>query len=469
MPKHGSRSLAVVVLAAGQGKRIRSKVPKVLHPVCGRPALLHVLKAAAHVRPDRLIVVVNHDKEALAAAVRSWGIEPRPAFVDQGRALGTGHAVMVAEKAVGRCDEVLVLAGDEPLHTGAGIAALLRAHRRRGAAATLVTTTLPDAHGYGRIVREGDSFVRIAEEKDATATERRIHEVATMAYAFRRVALFGALPLVGTENRQREYYLPDVFAILKEKGDIVGVMEADLGGGLGINTRSELANVSAIMRGRINSAHMDAGVTLVDPSQTYIDAGVRIGADTVIAPLTFLEGETRVGSRCEIGPSARIVDSRVDDGAYVQFSVVRGARIGADCSVGPFASLRPGTVLAAGAKAGSFVEIKASRIGPGSKVPHLSYIGDATLGRNVNVGAGTITCNYDGWEKHATVIGDDALIGSDTMLVAPVRIGKRAMTGAASAITRDVPAGALAVERSEQRVVKGYRARKAAEKKLSKR
>lgn len=462
--KKAPRSLAVVVMAAGKGKRLRSKLPKVLMPVCGRPALWHVLRAARRLRPERLVVVVHHGREDVEAAVRSWGGRPEPVFVDQGDPQGTGHAVMTAERAVGRASEVVVVPGDSPLITGEMLRDLLRTHRRRGAVATVQTTELPDARGYGRVIRDGTSLVRIAEEKDATPTERRIREVCTSVYAFDRAALFGALPLVGTDNVQREYYLPDVLSILVQKGESVAVERADFGGALDINTHASLARASGAMRARINADHMANGVTILDPGQTYIDVTVRLGAETVLYPLTFLEGATKVAAGCTIGPSVRLVDTSVGEGSEVQFAVVREARIGAGASVGPFASIRPGTVLGDGAKVGTFVEVKASRVGKGSKVPHLSYVGDATIGEGTNVGAATVTVNYDGYEKHRTVVGDDVRIGSDTMLVAPIRIGNGAVTGAGSVLTRDVPPGALAVERSEQKIVKGYRKRKDAKK-----
>jgi bifunctional UDP-N-acetylglucosamine pyrophosphorylase/glucosamine-1-phosphate N-acetyltransferase len=279
-------------------------------------------------------------------------------------------------------------------------------------------------------------------------------------YAMRRPDLFRALPLVGRENRQREYYLNDVLPILMDKGERISALKVDVGGVMGVNSRSDLAATVRLMRERINEEHMANGVTLLDPATTYIDVDVRVGRDAVIHPMTFLEGSTRIGAGCEIGPSTRLVDTRVDDGAIVQFSVVKGSRIGEGATVGPYASLRPGTVLKPGAKAGTFVEVKGSTLGRGAKVPHLSYVGDATVGDRTNVGAATVTVNYDGYEKHRTVIGKDVRIGSDTMLVAPIRIGDGAVTGAGSVITDDVPAGALAVERSQQRVVKGYRKRK---------
>ena len=455
-----SRTVAAVVMAAGRGKRLRSAMPKVLHPVCGRPVLWHVLRAVEKVRPDRVVVVVSHGREAVEDAVRSWNLKSTVSFVDQGDPLGTGHAVMAAERAVGRAADVLVLPGDNPLLTGDMLRDILRLHRRRKPAATVQTTVLPDATGYGRVVRNGDRLVRIAEERDSTADERAIREVATSVYVFRRDDLFRALPSVGRDNSQQEYYLPDVLGILAEKGEDVRALTADYGGALDVNSRAALARAAGAMRRRINEDIMASGVTLVDPDRTYVDAGVQVGVDSVIQPLTFLEGDTRIGRGCTIGPSTRISDSRVDDDAEVQFSVVRGAKIGARATVGPYANLRPGTVLAPDAKAGAFVEIKASRVGQGSKVPHLSYVGDAEIGEGANIGAGTITCNYDGYEKHRTIIGDRAFIGSDTMLVAPVRVGRDAVTGAGSAITRDVPDGALAVERAEQRVVDGYAKRR---------
>jgi len=453
-----SRSLAAVVMAAGRGKRLKSEIPKVLHPVCGRPVLWHVLTAAGALRPEKLIVVVHHGRERVEEEVRAWGFDAT--FVDQGEPLGTGHAVMVAERAVGRTADVLVLPGDEPLVTADQLRALMALHRRRKPAAVVQTTEASDARGFGRVIKEGDSFLRVTEGDEASSAELEIREVATSVYSFRREDLFKALPVISRETKQREYYLHHVLPVLVDKGEDVLVHRVDNGGSVGMNSRAEQAFASAVMRRRINDGLMASGVTIVDPGQTYVDAGVKVGRDTVIQPLTFLEGDTRIGSGCEIGPSARIRDSRVGDGAEIQFSVVREASIGARASVGPYASLRPGTVLKAGAKAGTFVELKQTTVGEGSKVPHLAYVGDATIGRGANIGAGTITCNYDGIDKHPTVIGDGAFIGSDTMLVAPVRIGKDAVTGAGSAITKDVPAGALAVERGEQRVVEGYSKRR---------
>src|SRR4051812_5824409 len=446
-------------MAAGKGKRLKSKTPKVLHPVCGRPILWHVMRAAQSLRPDTIAVVVAGGP-AVEDAVRSWEVKPAPVFVDQGTPLGTGHAVLVAEDAVRRADEVVVLTGDEALLTGPMLKAVLRRHRRRRAAATVQTVQLSDAKGFARVVKERDRLLRLAEDGSTDPEVASIREVATSVYAFGRKELYAALPVLDNDNQQREYYLPDVPGILIDKGELVVVEEADFGNALGANSRSELARATVVMRNRINEEHMASGVTLEDPASTYIDVDVRIGADTVIRPNTYLEGASRIGKGVTIGPSTRVVEGVVGDGSEVQFSVVRRATIGAGVEVGPYASIRPGTVLEDGSKAGTFVEIKASRVGKGSKVPHLSYVGDTTIGKRVNVGAATVTANYDGYDKHETVIDDDAHIGSDTMLVAPVRVGKGAVTGAGSVITRDVPPGSLAVERSEQRNVEGYRKRK---------
>jgi bifunctional UDP-N-acetylglucosamine pyrophosphorylase/glucosamine-1-phosphate N-acetyltransferase len=451
-----------VVLAAGKGKRMRSALPKVLHEVCGRPSLWYVLKATMAARPASIAVVVGHEKNEVEEAVRAWAIKPEPVFVDQGEPLGTGHAVLAAEQAVGGVDDVLILPGDDPLVSPEDVRAVRRAHARGGSAASLLITEVANPRGYARVVREGSRLISFAPEERADASPhlRKIKEVSTLVYLVRREDLYLALPKVDRENRQREYYLPDVIPILLDKGERVTVVPVDWGGAMGLNSRGGLAAVIRVLRGRILQSHMSAGVSFVDPDTTYVDVDVRIGQDTVIQPSTFLQGHTRIGPGCAIGPYARIVDSTVGDGAEVTFSVVREARIGSGASVGPFASIRPGTVLDEGAKAGTFVEIKASRVGKGSKVPHLAYVGDAKLGRDVNIGAGTITANYDGFEKHRTIIGDEVHVGSDTMLIAPVKVGKRAWTGAGSVITRDVPAGALAVERAEQRTVLGYDERK---------
>ena len=436
---------------------MRSSVPKVLHEICGRPCLWHVVRAAHAARPVSLSIVVAYERSEIEEAVAGWALSIVPRFVDQGTPMGTGHAVLAAEDSTAGAADVLVLPGDEPLVTGEQVRGLMAMHRRRDVAAVAQTTVPDDPRGFARMIRDANGeFVRLAEGTDATAQQRALSEVATSVYAFRRDQLYEALPLVGRVNSQHEYYLPDVLGILHDKGERVAVQLVDNGGSVGANSRAELAKAAEVMRTRINRRHMDAGVTMIDPSQTYIDVDARVGPDTTVMPMTFLEGSTRVGRDCLIGPATRLVDARVGDGATVTFSVVRDARIGRGASVGPYASIRPGTVVEDDAKAGTFVEVKASRIRKGAKVPHLSYVGDADIGERANLGAGTVTANYDGFEKHRTVIGDEAHVGSDTMFVAPVRIGKRAWTGAGSTITRDVPDGALGVERAEQRNIRGY-------------
>jgi bifunctional UDP-N-acetylglucosamine pyrophosphorylase / glucosamine-1-phosphate N-acetyltransferase len=448
-----------VVLAAGKGERLKSGTPKVLHGVCGRPLLWHTLQAVRAAKPERIVVIVGHGADDVRDAVASWRMKPSPAFVEQAEQLGTGHAVLLAEKAVGKVDDVLVANGDFDPITAADLRKVLATHRRTGAAVTLGSTVLDEPGGYGRVVREGSRVTDVIEGRDATPAVRRIHEVATNWIAFRRDLLFGTLPLLDRENRQREYYLNRAISIFLDKGERVDAVICDTGGILGANTRAGVAALEALLRRRVNEAHMAAGVSMIDPAATYIDVEVRIGRDSVIYPNTFVESGSRIGARCTIGPSTAIARSRVGDGSAVWFAVVEDSKIGRGCEVGPFARLRPGSVLEDGAQIGNYVEVKASRIGKRSKAKHLAYIGDAEVGAGVNIGAGTVVVNYDGYEKHLTVIADGARIGSDTMLVAPVRVGKGAVTGAGSVITKDVPAGALAVERADQRNVQGYRKR----------
>jgi bifunctional UDP-N-acetylglucosamine pyrophosphorylase / glucosamine-1-phosphate N-acetyltransferase len=457
------QSLALVVLAAGKGKRIKSSTPKVLHPICGEPALWHVLKAASAAKPTKIVVVVGHGSADVESAVRSWGFTPAPVFVQQREQLGTGHAVMVAERAVGRAVDVLIANGDFDPVRPQDVRRLVRRHRRTGAAVTIASSELDEPGGYGRIIRQGSRVVDVIEGIDAPPVVRAIHEVGTNWMVFRRDLLFATLPLVDRENRQREYYLNRAVSILLEKGERVDALVCDTGGVMGLNSRGGLASVERVVRDRTNASHMAAGVTLIDPATTYIDVGVRIGGDTVIRPLTFLEGSTRVGAGCRIGPSTRVVDSTVGDRSEVTFAVVLGSKIGRDVTVGPFVRMRPGVVMADGSKAGAFVDLKNVQVGRRSKVPHLSYVGDARLGDDVNIGAGNITANFDGYEKHVTVIHDGARTGSDTILVAPVTVGRGAVTGAGSVITQDVPAGALGLERGEQRNLEGYRKRKDAD------
>jgi len=456
-------TLAAVILAAGRGKRLKSARPKVLHPICGRPALWHVVQTALAARPDRLVIVVGHDAEDVRAEMSSWRLTPKPVFVEQRQQLGTGHAVRVAEPAVGRLADVLVANGDfDPVLPG-DVRSLVRHHRRVDAAATIASTDLTDPGTYARIIRDGRRVVDVIEGRDAPADVRRIHEVGTNWIVFRRATLFATLPRVDRRNRSKEYYLNRAISLMLADGARVDAIVCDTGGTLGLNSRGGLAAVTEVVRRRINERHLDAGVTLIDPAATYIDVDATIGPDTTIYPNTLVEGATAIGSACVIGPSTRLRDATIGDRTEVTFSVVTGSTIGRDAHVGPFARLRDGVELADGATIGNFVEAKATRVGRGSKAKHLTYLGDAEIGDDVNVGAGTVTVNYDGYRKHRTLIEDGASIGSDTMLVAPITVGRSATTGAGSVITKDVPPGALAVERAEQRTVPEYRDRKDAE------
>jgi bifunctional UDP-N-acetylglucosamine pyrophosphorylase/glucosamine-1-phosphate N-acetyltransferase len=457
------RSLALVVLAAGKGKRMHSSLAKVLHPIAGRPALWHVLQAGMVAKPNKVIVVVGHDADQVEVAVRSWGITPTPVFVRQRSQLGTGHAVLAAERAVGRSDDVLVMGGDYDPVTGEDVKRLVASHRRGSAVATTASTELDEPGGYGRVVRRGPRLLEIVEEIDASPDIRAIREVWIVLAVFRRKELFAALPKLDRKNRQREYYLNRVIPMFLGDGHRVTVISVDTGGVMGVNSLGGLAAVDRVVRGRINARHMARGVTVIDPMTTYIDVDVSIAAGTVIRPLTFLEGASTIGAGCDIGPSTRLTDCEIGDRCRVTFAVGELARVGEGVGVGPFAYLRPDADLADGVHVGSYVEIKASTVGRASKVPHLSYVGDAEIGAGTNIGAATVFVNYDGYAKHRTTVGDDVRIGSDTMLVAPVTVGNGAVTGAGSVITKDVPPGALAVARGDQHTIEGYRSRKDAE------
>ncbi len=445
--------LAVVVLAAGEGTRMKSSLPKVLHKICGRPIISYIINAVQNLNPVKLIIVVGHQKEKVMENLDD-GIE----VVAQESQLGTGHAVLVVEQYLSDYEgSVLVLSGDSPLIKSETLLELVRLRENSMATAAILTAKLKDPGGYGRIIRHGNEIIRIVEEKDATVDEVKNDEVNSGIYCFDNVKLFDFLKDVKNENQQKEYYLTDVIGVIKDNGEkVVSMMVEDEDEILGINSRRQQAKVDEIMRKRINYRLMDEGVTFIDPDLSFVGPDVIVGKDTVIYPLTFLEGKTSIGEGCEIGPSARLVNATIGKDVKIQNSVISESIVGDGASIGPFCSLRKGTEIKKRAKVGTFVEIKKSEVGVNSKVPHLSYIGDATIGDNVNIGAGSITCNYDGIEKHRTIIEDDVFIGSDTMLVAPLRVHKGAMTGAGSTITLDVPAESLAVERSEQRMVKDY-------------
>lgn len=452
-----NRELAIVILAAGQGKRMKSDLPKVLHEICGSPLVGYVLRASRELDPGEIAIVVGNGAEEVRSAT-GGGVR----YALQEEQKGTGHAVMAALEGMDKeFTEVLVLPGDAPLIMAETLRRLIEARREGDAVASLLSATVPEPEGYGRIIRNEEGTVKaIVEEVDATEEQRAITEVNSCTYVFDREALEGGLELLGTDNAQGEYYLTDVIGRFTDEGRSVAAVRGAAEEVFGVNDRAQLAQTAALMRRRINESLMAMGITMVDPSVTYVDHGVTVGAQTVIMPMVYLTGQTAVGEGCTIGPCTSINDSTVDDGADVRFSVVDGCSIGKGADVGPFSRLRPGTVLEEGSKAGSFVEMKKTKVGRGSKVPHLSYIGDTTIGERANVGAGSITCNYDGENKYPTVIGDRAFIGSDTMMVAPVNIGDDATTGAGSVITEDVPSGSLGIERTAQKNVSGWKGRK---------
>jgi bifunctional UDP-N-acetylglucosamine pyrophosphorylase / glucosamine-1-phosphate N-acetyltransferase len=449
----------VVILAAGQGTRMRSATPKLLHPLCGRAMIAWPVAAARAAGAGRIVVVDGPDRrlEQTLDGTATLAIQPIPA--------GTADAVRAAAQHIDPQAPVVVLNGDVPLISARSITALVETHEREGAAATIGTVVLDDPSGYGRVVRAPDGTVeRVVETKhpgDASELELHIREVNTGLFAFDGAELLMALEQVSSDNAQGEQYLPDVLPILRAHERTVVAHELeDADDMLGINDRVALASVRRIAQQRIHEHHMLAGVTIVDPGATVIDADIEIGPDSVIAPFTSLHGATRVGAGSTVGPHATVIDTRVGDGAAIVHSYLKGADVGDRVSVGPFAYLRPGAVLREGSKAGTFVEIKNSTVGAGSKVPHLSYIGDADIGEQTNIGASTITANYDGYRKHRTTIGSRVKTSVDTTLIAPVTIGDDAYTAAGSVISADVPPGALGVARSRQKNIEGYAERR---------
>ncbi|MHB8691870.1 MAG: bifunctional UDP-N-acetylglucosamine diphosphorylase/glucosamine-1-phosphate N-acetyltransferase GlmU [Solirubrobacteraceae bacterium] len=449
----------VVILAAGQGTRMRSAKPKLLHELCGR-ALLGWPVAAAQAADASKIVVVDGPERKLMAPFNG---QVRTAIQAQPR--GTADAVKAAAAEIEPGATVIVLAGDVPLIRAETLTALAQVHERDGAAATMLTAVLEDPSGYGRVVRAQDGTVeRVVETKtpgDATEQELQIREVNTGIFAFAGEALLAALEQVGTDNAQGEQYLPDVLPIMRARGLKVGAhVLGDHDETLGINDQVALAGVRAIAQRRIHERHMRAGVTIVHPDSTVIDVDVEIAADAVIEPFTILRGATSIGGHSVIGPGSTLIDTRVASDAKVLHAYCAGAEVGDRVSVGPYAYLRPGTVLREGSKVGTFVEVKNSDLGPGSKIPHLSYIGDADIGSGSNLGAATITANYDGYKKSRTTIGSGVKVSVDTTLVAPITLGDDSFTGAGSVITKDVPEGALGVARAKQTNIEGYSQRR---------
>jgi bifunctional UDP-N-acetylglucosamine pyrophosphorylase / glucosamine-1-phosphate N-acetyltransferase len=449
-------------MAAGEGTRMRSSTPKMLHPVCGRPLVAWPILAAREAGVGRIAAIVSpgHDISAGFPGEVETIVQPEPD--------GTGGAIRAALPLIEAAETVVVLSGDHPLISAEDIAALLEAHASSGAGATMLTIELDDPGSYGRVVRDETGEVeRIVEAKaagDAGDAELAIREINAGTYAFQAAPLAIALRALSNDNAQGEYYLTDVFALMREAGhSVAGHPTEDFAVTMGVNNRVELAAAEVEGRRRILERHMLAGVTVVDPGTTWIDADVEIAADARIEPGTGLRGATAVGAGSVVGPLSTLIDTRIGEDVTVLHSYLVECAVLDGCNVGPFAYLRPGAQLDPGAKAGAFVEVKNSRIGEGAKVPHLAYVGDAEVGAGSNLGAGTITANYDGFRKHRTTIGRDVRIGVDTMLIAPVQVGDAAYTGAGAVIKQDVPEGALAVSQNDQRNIEGYSERKAKE------
>ena len=448
-------AVTAIILAAGEGKRMRSRQPKILHRLCGRPLVGYPLRLA-RTFADRVVMVVPPSADGVAQ-VAGEGV----LTVVQRERLGTGHAVVQAKDACGE-GTILVLPGDMPLLTVETIERLLNHHKAASAAATLLTAIVDNPAGYGRVLRQRGRVARIVEDRDATDDQKKINEIGTSVYCFDARRLWSALAEVRPDNDQGEYYLTDVVAILSRAGATVeAVTVADPSEAQGVNDRKQLAAVAMVQRRRILDRLMEGGVTIVDPASTYIEDTVTIGPDTVVQPQTVIEGATVIGSECVIGAGSHVSGSRLADRVVLKpYSIIEEAAIDEDATLGPFCHLRPGCHIGAGAEIGNFAELKKSRVGKKTKIHHVSYTGDATLGERVNVGAGTITCNYDGQRKHRTVIGDGVFIGTNSSLVAPLTIGEGAYVAAGSVITKDVPPGALALERSPQVVKEGWAAKR---------
>jgi bifunctional UDP-N-acetylglucosamine pyrophosphorylase/glucosamine-1-phosphate N-acetyltransferase len=441
---------------------MKSATPKVLHEICGRSLVGHVLAAAGELEPQNLVVVVGHAREQVTEHLSS--VAPHVRTAVQAEQNGTGHAVRMGLEELGGVVEgtVIVVCGDTPLLTGATLKALSETHSADGNAVTVLTAEMPDATGYGRIVRdETGAVTAIVEHKDADDAVRAIREINSGVFAFDGRLLAEALKQVRTDNSQGEEYLTDVLGILREAGHRVGAsVAADHREIAGINNRVQLAEARRILNDRLLTEAMLAGVTVVDPATTWVDVTVTFGQDAIVHPGTQLQGATHVAEGAEVGPNSRLVDTEVGPGARVDNTVSNGAQIGARASVGPYAYLRPGTRLAAKGKIGTYVETKNASIGEGTKIPHLSYVGDATIGEYTNIGAASVFVNYDGQDKHHTTVGSHCRTGSDNMFVAPVTVGDGAYTAAGSVITKDVPPGSLAVARGQQRNIEGWVARK---------
>lgn len=443
-----------VILAAGQGTRMKSKLYKVLHPVCGKAMVDHVLTQLERVGIDQIVTVVGHGADQVKQLLGD-----RTTYALQAEQLGTGHAVMQAENILGQKDGItLVTCGDTPLFTAETFKQLFAYHEQQGAAATVLTAHTDRPFGYGRIIRDAAGTVaKIVEQKDATPEEAAVQEINTGVYCFNNRELFAALHQLSNDNAQGEYYLTDVIGILKQAGKQVGAFQMDdFTESMGVNDRVALANATRVMQQRINTRHMQNGVTMIDPATTYIDTDVQIGNDTVIEPGVVLKGKTSIGSDCVIGAHSEIRDSVIEDGVTVTASFLENAVMHRDSNIGPYSHLRPKAEIGVGVHIGNFCEVKNAQIGQNTKVGHLTYVGDATLGKEINIGCGTVFVNYDGMNKHHTNVGDYSFIGSGSNIIAPVEIGDHAYVAAGSTITDDVAPHDMGIARGRQVNKKGY-------------
>ena len=449
-------SLAVIILAAGKGVRMNSELPKVLHPILKKPMLRYVLDVAREMEPERIVLVLGHDSELVKEVVLDHPVET----VIQEPQLGTGHAVLCCEDVFrGFSGDILILSGDVPATNVLTLREFLNSHTKNGADVSFMSALVKNPGGYGRILRNAEGEVlRIVEDKDATEDEKKENEINAGIYCVNSSFLWESLGGLDTENSQGEYYLPGIVNLcVSQKRRLMAFTLTNPKEVSGVNSREQLGEAEKTIRRAINRRHMENGVTIADPETTYISDSVIIGKDTTVYPNTYIYGETRIGDGCRVGPSVYIEDSRIGNNVEIRFSsYLTGCEVENGVVMGPFCHLRPEAKIKDRAKIGNFVEIKKSEIGVGSKVPHLSYVGDADIGDGVNIGAGTITCNYDGVNKHRTVVEDRAFIGSDTMLVAPIRVGRDATTAAGSTITKDVTPGALAIERAGQKEITGW-------------
>lgn len=448
-----------VILAAGLGTRMKSKLPKVLHKVADVPMVAHVIEALNQADVKDIIIVLGYQGEKVEQV-----LGPGYKYVYQYQQLGTGHALLQVLPALqeysgeGNC---LVLCGDTPLLRGKTLQELKARHFQTEAKATVLTAIMADPTGYGRIIKGREGITKIVEEKDASSAEKRVQEINTGAYCFTLSSLMDGLKKLTPANAQGEYYLTDLIKYLVERKERVETLALeDYFEAMGVNNRVQLSEAEAYLRRRILKEHMLQGVTIIDPENTYVGKDVKIGQDTILYPGVILEGETIIGEDCRIGPYTRIVDSSVDKECMIDNSFLLEVKVGQGCTIGPYSYLRPGTELSEQVKVGDFVELKKSTVGRGSKIPHLSYVGDSIIGEEVNIGAGTITCNYDGIYKHQTIIGDGAFVGSNTNLVAPIKVGAGAFIGAGSTVTKDIPARALAVARGKQRNIEDWEKQK---------